>query len=61
MHPVYFHLGPKISDEVQILLHRKWVHYHMVQTVSGLDYVYKVPRIEHTNTAPLRLRSLIIQ
>ena len=54
-------LGPKISDEVQILLHRKWVHYHMVQTVSRLDYVYKVPRNEHSNTAPLRIRSLIIQ
>ena len=24
----------------------------MVQTVSGLNYVYKVPRIEHSNTAP---------
>ena len=53
-------LGPKISDEVQVFLHRKWVHYHMVQTVSRLDYVYKVPRNEHSNTAPLRIRSLII-
>ena len=24
----------------------------MVQTVSGLNYVYKVPRIEHSHTAP---------
>ena len=48
---IFAYWDPKFQMN-KIFLHRKWVHCHMVQTVSGLNYVYKVPRIEHSHTAP---------